>query len=328
MILPRADGRYVHPPGIYFGLDEAAYHADVALGSSDHKKLAESPARFWWESRMNPMWAPEELTYALRVGRARHCIVLDGRKAFEAQYAKKVFNWSTKAGMAEKAVFEGRGLEPLSEDAYDRSLATKAIIEANPYLAETFHGMVGTEVSVFWNARGIPKKARFDGLKPRAIVDLKNIANERAISFPRACLRYIDAYKAHVQAEHYREARLAMEQLWEDGLVHGDFDDVGMTNVIGSDEWAFVFVFLQSSGAPLSHAFQLSYRRLTGGEEWNPIFDAGRRVLDRAESNYLQCMAQFGTDTAWIEPAPIKELDSSQISLPSWFLREADWEGV
>jgi hypothetical protein len=39
-------------------------------------------------------------------------------------------------------------------------------------------------------------------------------------------------------------------------------------------------------------------------------------------------METFGTDTAWIEPAKITELDSSQISLPSWFLREADWEGV
>jgi hypothetical protein len=325
---PDKDGRYHHPPGIYFGLGESAYFSDVALGSSDHKKLAESPARFWWESRSNPMWEPDEITPALRIGRARHCIVLDGREAFEARYARKTLNWSTKAGMVEKAAFEAQGLAPLDDEAYARTLATKAIIEANPYLAETFTGMVGTEVSVFWNARGVPKKARFDGLKPRAIVDLKNIANERAIAFPKACLRYIDNYKAHVQAAHYLEARLAMRQLWEDGLVHGEHDDEVLAEVVDSDEFAFVFVFLQSSGAPLSHAFQLSYRRLPGGEEWNPIFDAGRRVLDRAEANYLRCMAAFGADTAWIEPAPIAELDSSQVSLPSWFLREADWEGV
>ena len=261
------NGRVKHAPGIYFGLDENRYHADVALGSSDHKKLAESPALFWWDSRMNPLWEPGETTDAMRIGRARHCIVLDGREVFESRYAKKTLNWSTKAGQIEKAAFEARGLEPLSADAYARTLATKAIIEANPHLTETFAGMVGTEVSVFWTARGVPKKARFDGLKARAIIDLKNIANERGIAFPRACLRYIDSYKAHIQAEHYREARLAMRGLWEDGLVRGGHDETALEECVAADEWAFVFVFLQSSGAPISHAYQLSYRQLPGGEE-------------------------------------------------------------
>ena len=322
------DGRLSHPPGVYFGMPDTDYFSDIALGSSDHKKLAESPARFWWESRMNPLWEPEELTPALRIGRARHCIVLDGREAFERQYAKKTLNWATKAGMEEKAAFEAHGLEPLNEDHYARTLATKAIVEANPFLRETFEPPMGREVSVFWTARGVPKKARFDGLKVRAIVDLKNIANERGIAFPRACLRYIDAYKAHVQAEHYREARVAMRQLWKDGLVRGEHDEAWLEEVVASTEWAFVFVFLQSSGAPLSHGLQLSYRELPGGIEMNPIFDAGRRVLDRAEDNYRRCMAAFGESTAWIEPKEIQELDADQMKLPSWFLREADWEGV
>lgn len=43
---------------------------------------------------------------------------------------------------------------------------------------------------------------------------------------------------------------------------------------------------------------------------------------------YLRCVEKFGTSAAWIEPKPITELDSSQMSLPSWFLRAADWESV
>ncbi len=328
VILPDSNGRYHHPPGIYFSLEESRYHADVALGSSDHKKLAESPARFWWESRMNPMWEPDELTPALRIGRARHCIILDGREAFERKYARKTLSWATKDGKIEKAAFEARGLEPLDEDDYARTLATKAIIEANPFLREAFEGLAGTEVSVFWEARGIRKKARFDALKPKAICDIKNIANERGIAFPMACLRYLHNYHGHIQAEHYREARLAMRQLWEDGLVRGEHDDVAMTNVVHSDEWAFVFVFVQSSGAPISHGLQLSHRELPGGEEHNPIFDAGRVMIDRAEANYRRCMEAFGPGAAWIEPKPIMELDSSQMALPSWFLRSTEWDSV
>ena len=315
-------------PGIYFGLDEDVYHASTALGSSDHKRLAESPALFWWESRMNPMWEPGELTPALTIGRARHCIVLDGPVAFARTYARKMENWSTKAGKEEKESFAARGMTALPKDDYDRTLATAAIVRQNPYLAEAFAAPIETEVSVFWNARGLQKKARFDGLKPRAIVDLKNIANERGISFPMACLRYLHNYQGHVQADHYREARLAMRGLWEDGLVRGDHDEAMLEQVVTAQEWAFVFVFLQSSGAPISHAFQLSYRRLPGGEEMNPIFDAGRQMIARAEANYKRCMEAFGTDTAWIEPRPIAELDSSQMTLPSWFLRATDWEGV
>ena len=317
-------------PGIYLNLNEDRYHADPALGSSDLKKLATDPASYWWSSRLNPLWEPEVLTPALRIGRARHCIVLDGVNAFERQYARKTENWSTKAGRAEKEEFELHGWEPLDADVYDRTLATKAIVRANPYLRETFAGPIAKEVSVFWTARGIRRKARFDALKPLAIVDLKNLSNERAIHFPMACLRYIDAYKAHIQAEAYREGRLAMRQLYEDGLVRGatDADESLLEECVAATEWAFVFCFLQSQGAPISHAFQLSYRELPGGTEMNPIFEAGRRMIDRAETNYLRCLETFGTDTAWIEPRPIQELDSSQLSIPSWFLRDAGWEGV
>ena len=33
----------LHPPGIYFGLDEDEYHADPSLGSSDVRRLRNVP---------------------------------------------------------------------------------------------------------------------------------------------------------------------------------------------------------------------------------------------------------------------------------------------
>lgn len=313
-------------PGIYFDLPEDKYHADPALGSSDMKRLAMSPARYWWESRLNPLWEPGEQTPATIVGSARHCIAFYGEKTFRRRYGRKTESWATKAGKEEKADFDAAGLTPLNEADFDRTLLTKKLIEANPYFRDTFAGPIAHEVSVFWTSRGVPKKARFDGLKERAIVDLKNIANEREIDFRKACLRYLHNYQAHVQAEHYREARLAMAQWAPDKLITDKWAFVN--DCIHSQEWAWVWVFLQKTGAPEVEGLQLTYRKLPGGEEMNPIFEAGRRLIDRAEANYLRCMEQYGPGTAWIEPRPIMELDTAQMTLPSWFLREADWESV
>ena len=317
------------PPGIYFGLPEADYHAAPALGSGDMKRLAASPARFWWEKAgLNPLWKPYEHTPATRLGAARHCIAFYGEKEFARRYGRKTLNWSTKEGKEERDDFALNDLEPLPEDDYDRTLLTRKLIEANPYFAETFAEPIAHEVSVFWNSpQGIPKKARFDGLKVRSIVDLKNIANEREIDFRMACLRYLHNYSAHVQAEHYREARLAMKDL----MKAFPFRKANrlLLDCAASAEWAFVFIFLQKTGAPEVEGLQLTYREFATGEsEKNPIFDVARRVLDRADTNYLRCVEKFGTSAAWIEPKPITELDSSQMSLPSWFLRAADWESV
>lgn len=318
-------------PGIYFGMPEERYHAASSLGSHDTGRLAMSPPRFWWKSRMNPLWQPDKSTPDKTLGSARHCIAFYGEDEFARRYGRKTLNWATKEGKEEKATFEFEGLQPLNEDDYDRTLLTKKLIEANPYFAETFAGPIAHEVSVFWNARGIPKKARFDGLKIRAIVDLKNIANERELPFEKACLRYLHNYSAHVQAEHYREARLAMRGLWEEGSVHGtlEVDRRFVEECIVSKEWAWVWVFLQKTGAPEVEGLQLSYRELPGGvAEWNPIFGQARQIIDKADANYLRCMEKFGAHAAWIEPTPVKELDSSQMALPSWFLRNADWESV
>lgn len=69
------------PDGIYFGLDEEAYHADEALGSSDHKALVVSPVQ-WRAAKavslmdalgLGPSTAPakeQEVTATKAVGKA------------------------------------------------------------------------------------------------------------------------------------------------------------------------------------------------------------------------------------------------------------------
>lgn len=69
-------------PGIYFGLDEDAYHADGALGSTDLKRIAVD-ATDWQFERLH---GEDKETDALIFGRALHCRVLEGEAAFRDKF--------------------------------------------------------------------------------------------------------------------------------------------------------------------------------------------------------------------------------------------------
>lgn len=82
---PDDNGVYHLPDGIYFGLPEAIYHADNALGSTSIKDLATKPC-LWQYDRLRPRRETE--TEYLTWGRAWHCRVLEGKAAFDSRYAR------------------------------------------------------------------------------------------------------------------------------------------------------------------------------------------------------------------------------------------------
>ena len=73
-----------HEPGIYFGMPDEEYHADVALGSTDIKLLATKPW-LWQRNRMRPN--TRNVTSAMVWGSALHCYVLEGKDEFDERYA-------------------------------------------------------------------------------------------------------------------------------------------------------------------------------------------------------------------------------------------------
>lgn len=73
-------------PGIYFGLDEEAYHAVPALSNSGIRNMLISPLDFWARSWMNPDYEPEETKF-METGKAYHKRILEGREAFYQCYA-------------------------------------------------------------------------------------------------------------------------------------------------------------------------------------------------------------------------------------------------
>lgn len=313
VVLQKADAarRKQIADGIYFGLDEDAYHADAALGSTDMNKLAYSPADYWFGSSLNPLREPREQTPAMLKGSAVHKFVLEGRQAFDRAYGRCEHPGNIKAGKIEREDFEAGGKTPLRDRDFDRILQAGTMIRSNPALSESFEGGQA-EVSVFWtDDLGIRKKARLDYLKVRAIVDLKSIENSRNIALPEACRRAISDRRLDVQAAHYLDAREAMQALWKAGLVTGAVDEKWLERAANGTSFAWVWVFWQSKGAPLTWATKLS--------PGNPIFDIAKVALRRAEQNFLEYMRRFGPSTPWVIEEPVEELDITD--LPQWHAR-------
>lgn len=305
---------HVAPPvidiGVHFSMPEEVYHSAAALGSGDMKRAFTDCASYWFESPLNPMREQDDpATPAQIFGRAVHTNVLEGRAKFERLYAPTEHPGNVKAGKIEREEIAAAGKTPLKRADFDRIQQAAAMIRGNPHLAEAFVGGQ-PEVSVFWTANGVPKKARFDYLKKRAIVDLKSLRNSRAIPFHEACKRAIAEWRYHYQAAHYLEGREAMRRLIGEGKVFGgaDIDPDFMFDVARNAEYAFVFVFFQAEGAPLSAGYSIS--------PGNPILDIARSSLAIAEDNYRKCVERFGLDTPWITAEPIAELFVDD--LPPW----------
>lgn len=294
--------------GIHFGLSDADYHGDPALGSTGLKALLQSAPDFWWNSPLNPAREPETETPAKFFGKAVHKCVLEGRTAFEAIYSPCEHPGNIKAGKDERADIAQAGKLAISRADYDRIQTASAFIRANPNLANAFQGGM-PEVSVFWEAGGLRFKARFDFLKMNAISDLKSIRNPLGKEFKKACRDRIAELEYGISAEHYMDGRRQMKRLLADGRVFGEHDRDWLTKVAANEVFGFVFVFWQAEGAPISLGFKLS--------PGNPMLGYARSWISKAVDTYQHFVSEFGTDTAWVLAEPLDELEESE--MPVWW---------
>lgn len=336
-----------HPDGIYFGMSDVVYHADKALGSTGIKKLIGNAPDFWWESWMNPARPDDDDTPAKIFGRQLHQCVLEGAEKFKDGHAPEpspdeypdclrtaddLRDFLEKSGLSKSGkkedliartksvvncpvifddvlrAFEASGKAAVKFKDYTRILAASAFIKANKTLANAFENGV-PEVSVFWTIGGIRYKVRFDYLKMNAITDLKSLANMYGKEFDRACRDAVASYDYLISAEHYSEGRRQMRGLISQGKVYGPHDPEWLAKVAANEVFAFVFVFWQKDGAPISHGIKMS--------PGNPLFSYARSNILKAIDNYSRFLAEFGTDAAWVPSTPLEELDETD--LPVWY---------
>lgn len=295
--------------GVYFGLPDDLYHDDLALGSTDLKLLAAAPEDWWHGSKLNPNREPRKITPAFLFGRAVHKIVLEGRAAFDREYRATRYPGNVKAGKEEREYIASIGAIALSLDDHTCAVEAGAAIAANPHLAASFTGGM-PEVSVVWTdpTTGLRFKVRQDYVKPRATVDLKSIRPQRPAPFAESCLRAIGEHRYHGQAAHYTDGRAAMLRFIADGALYGDHDPAWLKGLRA--EAAFVFVFYQAEGAPLTWGTKISPS--------SGVIANGRARIARGVENFRTYSDRFALGQPWITHAPLDELDIDE--LPAWAL--------
>jgi hypothetical protein len=320
MLLPdsAAPGATSAPPalladGIHFGLAEDRYFADSALGSSDLKRLAAEPADYWFASPLNPNRAPDETTPAQALGKAVHKLVLEGEQAFAAAFVRRPDDLARLTAKA-RAELAPNGETVLPGEDFDRVRRAAETVLANPHLLASFVGGA-PEVSIVWtdevDGEPVRRKARFDYLKPRAVVDLKSVSPLRVASFPDNCRRALAQWSYPVQAAAYLQARGQLARLVAEGRVYGDHDPAWLARVAAAPAYAFVFVFWSTGDAPLTWGTVLS--------PGNEVLTIAEKTVDLALWNYVSARRAFGPDQPWVAPAPLEEL--ALTDLPSWWGR-------
>jgi hypothetical protein len=344
-------------PGVYFDLDHASYLRDPALGSSAVKALSYNPALYWYSSHLNPFYRASEPSRAQRLGTAFHTMVLDGPEVFKLRYAPEpgpdfmrlsdeIAAWikekggkppRSKSALIEMALgidpavkiydaaiaaAKANGMEVLSEEDWARIIQATQAIVANPALRPAISGG-HREVSVFWEEEVdgvlVRKKARFDYLKPRAVVDLKSTRPTFGRSFEEECLRAIANWRYDIQAGHYLEGRRAFAEHWKAGRVVlcdlGKLDDrfIAWGDLVASAEnYAFVFVFWANDGAPLTWGGSFS--------PGNPALERSSRDIETAIDAYVRCSKTFAPGEPWLEYDSLGEIWME--SLPRWFVAQ------
>ncbi len=335
----------MRPDGVYFGLDEATYHADPALGSTDIRKLLISPSEWWWGSEWNPRRPADKDTPARLRGRALHKFVLEGEEAFRRAFVRGhditdhpdalVTIDHLKAALAHYSLATTGRKEDLTRrladrvpklkiwdlmlaeqanrpetvlppDVHDDVLVASAMIVKNPSLAPAFTGGM-PEVSVFWTEDGTRLKARFDYLKVGAVVDLKSFTNVMDKPLESAIRNAIWSNRYDVQACHYLNARARLPGFVAAGLVHGEHDADWLARVAAYPDYKFAWVFYHVGGAPIARG--KGWRRGTHSDQ------CAAMDIQRALEAYRSCLERFGTEM-WVDETPFTDCEDEDT--PAW----------
>ena len=106
----------VHEDGVWFGLDEAEYHAAFALSASGIKNLRISTLDFWARSVLNPDYEDED-TEAMKIGRAYDRRITEGKERFYQQYASALASEDLEGAL--------KTVEDITEELTERGIAFK-----------------------------------------------------------------------------------------------------------------------------------------------------------------------------------------------------------
>lgn len=213
----------------------------------------------------------------------------------------------------------GRALIPMA-DHLRISMAYR-MIQLQPDLAKAVNGGYPEVVAIWIDSRqGVLKKARFDYLKLKAVIDLKSYSGKgRNISARKACAREISDFGYFLQPAHYLEGLdhiKALIRQYGASVIHSadevapevhaarrDFA-IRMASYQGEVRW--LWVFQKTGKSPITRGL------------WHPL--AGSRaamaesIMADATRTFRSLCETYGTEM-WLDIEPVDDLLEDEIPL-------------
>lgn len=255
-------------PGIYFNLDEQAYHSDPALSHSGMRNILIHPYHYWYHSPLNPN-RTFKVTDAMLFGKMCHMYLLQEDQFF------KTYNVPGMGYLPGKKAITRADFAKIEEAVQ----MIKDEPEAYAYFQNGF-----AEVSVVWicSRTGMRLKMRVDYLRTFGIIDLK-----RSREIEDNPLGWVIANHGYdLQSEFYqeglREIRIMLRA--KTAKVYGCQDRTWLNKFVKSNENGFVF-FFQRSVEP--YVF-----RVIEFEE--DVAENARMRIDCAKDRYVENITKYG----------------------------------
>lgn len=181
--------------GLYEDMGPEQYYGSDALGSSRLKAFAESPLHY-------EKFGEFKDTPALAFGRAAHVYILEGVDVFNESYAVMPDGMIRRGKEFTKFALKNQGKILLKIDEMDIILEMhEALMKSE---AAVFFKKKGkTEVSLFWEHKGIQCKGRLDKLIKGESIDIMVDYKTCLDASEAGCRRSIERYKYWLQEAHY-----------------------------------------------------------------------------------------------------------------------------
>lgn len=277
-----------HEDGIYFGLDENEYYADIALSYTGMKTLlVKGVEAYWNNSAMNPNRDVNKVEKDNMVsGKAFHAFLLEP-DTFLDKYS----------------VLPGTGRERnkigIERYKYDDIVKAVAKIHEHPIASKMFQ-LGYPEVSIFWRCprTGIRLKSRHDYLKIFTTADYKTTKeiSESGIGFAISFNGYI------IQGALYQEGTRAVKKAIRErkAKVFGEVSQKFIKAWLETDENSFYFIFQQNSAPWTIDVVEINN------------FDEGYQHATRAIEIYKKYYELFGV-SEWKRLPEIRVIDPYNI---------------
>lgn len=301
--------------GIYFNMPDEEYHSIERLSSSGMRDILESPTKFWFNSRFNPLFE-EKKSEAMDAGTMFHAYILEGEQAFNEKYV--VMPSEIEAMNKNSSSFKlWKAAQTKKIISWQKYFEMKKIVryleQEGQILSTSFMKEGMPEVSIFWtDERGIDRKARIDRLRISSFVDLKTYSTDKVGDLESYISKYFFTYKVFLQMVNYRQALFAAKE-FEKGQVSGNKEQKKFFDEVRQSEDYVPFVLFVNRILP-----QARIKAFTK-ENCSDLWRLGEKMIEDASTKYIDNLKKYGKNSAWLEEVDVSNLHFMDEHFPQSF---------